>query len=435
MYESYKTTRRYRRRDSVKLRASEDGSPLTTVVTLPTAQFTVSEGHPWASRQRGDLNDIGGNFFTASTRITDGNFRNFYTGGVTPPGRQFIGNQYPRGAYDGLAVIDSEMRANTFDAYARNNGFCANISQLDAKGATAIARCSPTQQYASAFAGIKEAMKDGLPKIPGVSQARIEGSLRDFEIKKKQGLIKGSADEYLNIVFGWSPLLSDVASIYNSVKNWEKMVGQFQRDAGRIVHRGYRYPDERSTVRTNMDPFSSGGSVYPGMSSWNREPVSYPVTSIKDSVNVRKTWFSGAFTYYIPSGDSHVAKLRRKSQELDQMLGLSLTPESLWNATPWTWFIDWFVNAGDVITNISNMLDDGLVMHYGYVMERSIWTSSYTFSQIPIRGQAGSRTSSLEYKLDIKQRRRATPFGFGLNSTSFSKKQLAILAALGITRV
>lgn len=36
--------------------------------------------------------------------------------------------------------------------------------------------------------------------------------------------------------------------------------------------------------------------------------------------------------------------------------------------------------------------------------------------------------------LDSKDRRIATPFGFGIDMTSLSAKQLAILAALGINR-
>lgn len=439
MWESLKTTRRTRSR-SIDLFRSQDGADWGVFASLPEAQFTESEGHPWFNRERGDLNDIGGNFFTASTRITGGNFRNLYsTGFYDLSNRQFTGNRVPAKAVKDLGDTKTRFGNGSFIAYATQNGLCSSANQLNAMGATAIARCSPTQQYASAFAGIKEAMKDGLPDIPGVSKTRIESTLRDFERKKASGAIKGTAEEYLNVVFGWSPLLSDISNIYNSVTNWDARVEQFRRDAGQVVRRTYRFPSERPSVsefKYTRDN-STWEASQPGLALWNAAPGANANTQnmIQVSSLKRDTWFSGAFTYHIPDGDGYIDKMRRKSQELDLMLGLSLTPESIWNASPWTWLVDWFVNAGDVITNISNMLDDGLVMHYGYVMEKSIWKYSYTQQGYPPRGYSMGTTHSLDYDLVIKQRRRATPFGFGLNPLSFSKKQLAILAALGITRV
>lgn len=123
------------------------------------------------------------------------------------------------------------------------------------------------------------------------------------------------------------------------------------------------------------------------------------------------------------------------SQEADHLFGLSPTIETLWDATPWTWFVDWFVNAGDVLDNFSDMLTYGLVMHYGYMMEHTV--AIHREDQSPVKIKQGSKPviRDIDFNIEAKQRIRATPFGFGLTDASLSAKQKLILAALAITRV
>jgi len=149
----------------------------------------------------------------------------------------------------------------------------------------------------------------------------------------------------------------------------------------------------------------------------------------------REQWFDGAFTYYLRPDKGIVDSMLRKLQLADASFGVAPTPENLYNASPWTWLADWFANAGDVVSNVSDMLVYGLVLRYGYMMEKSTYTYSLralpgcnTNAKIPV-------TPELEWKRTIKRRVRATPFGFGLDSANLSAKQTAILAALGITRV
>jgi len=80
------------------------------------------------------------------------------------------------------------------------------------------------------------------------------------------------------------------------------------------------------------------------------------------------------------------------------------------------------------------MASNGLVLKYGYIMEHSIVSDSYSFS-----GPTGFKTSDvhpLVVKLvtETKIRRKATPFGFGLTLGGLSSTQKAIMAALGMSR-
>jgi hypothetical protein len=150
----------------------------------------------------------------------------------------------------------------------------------------------------------------------------------------------------------------------------------------------------------------------------------------------QETWFSGAFRYHIPVPDTTLEKFNHWLDMADHLLGVKVTPETLWNLAPWSWAIDWFTNTGDILSNIASLGSDGLVMQYGYVMNHarveqdfnvsfSQQVSFYNWRSLPVR-----RHIIREYK----QRRKATPFGFGVDMSSLSGKQIAILAALGLSK-
>jgi hypothetical protein len=79
-------------------------------------------------------------------------------------------------------------------------------------------------------------------------------------------------------------------------------------------------------------------------------------------------------------------------------------------------------------------MTDGLVMHYGYVMEHVVESDEIVLSGWT--PQKGSFPSDLKIVVvrETKTRLRASPYGFGLTFEDFSPRQLAILAALGISR-
>jgi hypothetical protein len=116
----------------------------------------------------------------------------------------------------------------------------------------------------------------------------------------------------------------------------------------------------------------------------------------------------------------------------DKLFGISLTPEVLWNLAPWSWAVDWFSNTGDVISNLSDWASDGLVLQYGYMMEHTV--SSYTYSMSPTGIYRGVPAPPVSFVTETKIRRRASPFGFGINLSALSARQNAILVALGLSR-
>jgi hypothetical protein len=108
---------------------------------------------------------------------------------------------------------------------------------------------------------------------------------------------------------------------------------------------------------------------------------------------------------------------------------VNLTPEAVWNVTPWSWAADWFGTTGDVLHNISALGKDGLVLQYGYIMHSQMRDESRyaTYS-------AARSSSWYERSEKTLVRRPATPYGFGVDLNSLSAKQTAILVALGLSR-
>jgi hypothetical protein len=74
------------------------------------------------------------------------------------------------------------------------------------------------------------------------------------------------------------------------------------------------------------------------------------------------------------------------------------------------------------------------VMRRGYIMCSTREKHTYTHPGINIvnYGPTGALVES--FQTTSKMRLRASPYGFGLTFDGFSPRQLAILAALGITQ-
>jgi len=131
-------------------------------------------------------------------------------------------------------------------------------------------------------------------------------------------------------------------------------------------------------------------------------------------------------------GDSLEDRLARYSLEARKLLGISLTPETLWNLAPWTWAVDWMGDIGTLLHNAALFgQPDSLVMQYGYVMSHTVTERTEVLTGFLTK--SGLSSTSMVYGIETKTRRQATPFGFGVLATSFSAKQWAILAALGIS--
>jgi len=308
-----------------------------------------------------------------------------------------------------IAINENTLQGPAISGFVTGWAFANTVDitegQLRALGTKALSLASPNNPSVSLPQIIGELKKDGLPKMGGTELW-----------KEKSNFLKGSSSEYLNLEFGWKPLINDVRRFANTVTNHKKIMDGYIRDSGHQIRRRYVFPPEQRD-------FSKAGSVIIIPSASTR--FADGSTSASE---VKQTWFSGAFKYHIPIGVSQGDTMARHYAEAKKLLGVRLTPDTLWNLAPWTWATDWFANTGDIVTNVSNLGSDGLAMRYGYVMtsRKKEISTGFTYGQ-----QYGWHRVTEERKI----RMPASPYGFDTTFDGLSTRQKAICAALGITRV
>jgi hypothetical protein len=295
-------------------------------------------------------------------------------------------------------------------------------ADLDKKGAIAISRCKPTNSVADLSTFLGELMKEGLPSLVGSQswKARTAAERR-----------KALGGEYLNVQFGIAPILSEISSVAEAIKKSDKILSQYERDAGRNVRRRYVFPVEKSRSESL---YLANGTL-----NWADAGITTARNGFRGSVYLlreieRRTWFSGCFTYYLPTGYESRNGISKLAAQADRLFGLKPGPETLWNLAPWSWAVDWFSNTGDVISNLEDFKLHGLVMRYGYIMEHTIVRDTYNFVLDTNFGVLRPKVSPVVLVTETKKRRAANPFGFGLTWDGISTFQASIAAALGISR-
>jgi len=328
------------------------------------------------------------------------------------------------------AAIGTPMTEVQLPGEYQNNSVAkfksGHLSSLDADGATAIANVAPTNPNAELGTALAEMHREGIPSLPGVQTWR-----------KRTEIARAAASEFLNAEFGWLPLVHDVTSVADSVRHSRDILKQYQRDSGNNVRREFSFPISNSETVTKSfkaKPTTLVGSTNPGFPGFLNENTGFGSMECTQTIKITsRKWFSGCFTYYLPSSGDSLDNLHRQAAEADKLFGITLTPDVLWELTPWSWAVDWFSNTGDVIHNVTALSSQGLVMRYGYMMREDVIKITHAFGGIRDKTNASwGAIPPSTYIMSSKRRVAANPFGFGVSSDGLSPTQVAIAAALGI---
>lgn len=296
---------------------------------------------------------------------------------------------------------------------------------IEAYGTEAISATRPNKPAASVSQFIGEVAKDGFPALTGMALAFANG-----------GLSKRAASEYLNVQFGIKPFISDLKSFYKTVKNFNRIITQYERDQGRLVRRQHfmQKPIENSTS-SEKRPDARYGAPNSSFYQRNHENFYCIATGSKQCTRTESFSFSGGFMYYIPQDEGIISELIQIERKLDRLLGTKITIEVLWNVAPWSWLIDWFTNIGPLLGNYEAFQDDKLVLKYAYATRKASHTHVAHWGWDPRSYLQVTNTNefSLTVQLIETARERATPYGFGFDLGSLSEYQWSILGALGLT--
>lgn len=343
-------------------------------------------------------------------------------------------------------------------------GFAKTDSQLKTIGTSFIKATNPIQSQVNLLSDIAEAVSSGffLPELLGKS---IVGSV--INPNKRKDIIKAVGGEYLNYIFGYKPLADDIAKVGSLIDTVNDLIDQWIKDNGTIVRR-------RRKVKGKPIALLSGDINIPGSAMANGFTPSWigPVGSgLPFSSNESQPWSTGLETsanmanvsasgFYAVTSTSdisfsagyeydlttlvtplesddasareilHSAYLRGQLLEIAFGLDSASISRAAFDATPFSWLLDWFVNIGDVIDNFRGLQSRGVQMLWGYISETVTrdYYMEYNLTWNPTQ-EVFFRTYGLSAQKAIR-RVRATPFGFGTSFDSLTADQTSTLAAL-----
>lgn len=295
-------------------------------------------------------------------------------------------------------------------------------------GTKAINATMPTRPAASLLTSLLEGIKDGLPSMIGSA------------LKKAKDPLRGYSEEFLNLQFGIRPVLQDMRKAALTILEMDDQIRQYNRDSGKTVRRGFTFPRELSTTWVG----GQGGQLigcntgHAGVKPWTNSagtPISSVFgTQVETVTTSRRIWFAGGYTYLSAISPKGKHLWDEYVKGAIHFLGLEASLETLWDVLPWSWLFDWKFNMGDLLGNLDYLQYDDQVLRYGYLMCDTKITHEVTCTKTTVTNSGPSGSFTISYVTRRKERVRANPYGFSTVPGSFSPKQWAILAALGITR-
>jgi len=317
----------------------------------------------------------------------------------------------------------SQNSANTvYDGIWAANIAAYGINSIAPDGhgyaADAYNRMKPTKPSMSLANSIYE-LKD----IPGMLRQR-------FHFNRLHEL----GNYHLALQFGWLPLLQDTLKFVETQRKAQSRLLWLLRHNGKPVRRRV------TLAETVSDPVESSGTAYGALTpTLATQFYTTQPTWIQKVWSNDKVWASARFRYHLPDGPGEVEWTRKM---LRRIYGLYVSPLVVYKAIPWSWLNDWFFNVGNVIANMEPGVADRLAADYFYVMREAGSTKTYDVKATLKSYLPGSSSytntpialSSISRQI-TKTRLMGDPFGIDTNQNSLTASQLAILGALGLSRV
>lgn len=162
---------------------------------------------------------------------------------------------------------------------------------------------------------------------------RVDGLRKLDERNRKNHWWDRSSQAYLAENFGWGPFVSDLFKMWDFGKATAERLAVLNK-----VYSKQGYSRKLSFGSKEAEATDRNRNMV-----WGRGDTQHN-TKVEVWGSVR--WRA---TYPAPEDDRI-----RQLQAAQLALGLGLTPKQLWDAVPWSWFVDWFTNIGDYLAATQN---------------------------------------------------------------------------------
>lgn len=256
----------------------------------------------------------------------------------------------------------------------------------------------------------------------------VKSALKDLLNGK---YLRSLASMHINWQFGIKPVLSDLINLESAHRFTKKRIAYIIRNNGKAVRRGGPLRNISRNIADNSGNVRGGLCLSLNTNVLRDGGYADRTETLSEE---QKIWFEGKFGFYIPVTNSPEW---RQKMLIRQGFGINTSLpgilRTIYQATPWSWLIDWASSTGDILANFVAIQSDGIYAEYAYVMATESETLDIQAS-LNLKNY-GDQPCSLKWTYEWKHRRKATPYGFGIDTTEFTPWQVSILVALGISRL
>ncbi len=398
------------------------------------------------------LGDMGHEFGTLKARYTCApntvytdlsEFRTGVARNVRPEFWYELGEaNYMVGNYPNISDDFNFFEGKGFPIFSSHTG--PTMSALRGTASSHISEMNPFIPKASILSTLLELARGDIPGIL-TSLRRHLVTIQGLKASGVKDAGKALGSEYLNNVFGWTPIVKDIDRAMRLLLELDSLI--FKSDSTRR--------SVRRVIRQRGDQFSTAGRLvvqhgFSANTTSNRDALwfnSFEENGIGLDTRLNTAQFDYSYTdtysvnttarfsvglHPTPTNNGHL------DRAID-LMGLELTPAVIWELTPWSWLIDWFLHIGTLIQNLSTLGLSNTILNYAYATGRverflSARGKPTLRSEGPglITGFSGNFLWT--WKIDTKVRIAASPFGFDVATGLLNANQLAILSALGLAR-
>lgn len=283
------------------------------------------------------------------------------------------------------------------------------------------------------FSGLYSSFTDQFPDTCSIANTLIEfkQGIRN-QLPMVRDLKQRISSNYLKIQFGYKPL-------WNDLKACCKMYGKFKNRLKFLKENKVMFEDQRKLVLEPIVNYEKDYVAYyqaPDIPQPPGPPLVQPQVYHPLRTLIRDEW-SEATHYATAFINNQIKGLDEVSRQVDAMagmLGLCNPIKIAWNAVPWTWLCDWFVDVDQVLDAFEGQPFEGkLVLESAYLS-----TKIKSLSWVETVSQVGAtRVSEEKGFLSTKQYDRSGELGIEedlisskLIHPSLDGGQAAILLAL-----
>lgn len=227
---------------------------------------------------------------------------------------------------------------------------------------------------------------------------------------------KGAANNFLQYQFGWAPLISDLQSMFSFGDAFKRRRKQLNSLWDKGLHRKIELDRKEQTNRE--ENFSYYEQIGP-----------FVCTGKNSFTTISRSWGTSRWKSTAPAPTSDKDKDWETTRSL---LGLGLSPATLWQAIPWSFLVDYFVPIGDYLDTYRNSVPCGPVSVC--VMRETITT--VTRREVTagggINGKGSGGTGSATLTSKFRLPKSISPFPSAI--PFLGGQQMSNLLALSVAR-